>query len=46
MIVGLVLWGLGVSFGAWIAIAGLAVAFVVNLIAPWPWNLGWRKMRE
>ncbi|MGA9876203.1 MAG: hypothetical protein WBQ21_10380 [Solirubrobacteraceae bacterium] len=46
MTVGLVLLALGVSFGVWIAVAGLVTAFVVNLIAPWQWNMGWRKMRE
>ncbi len=45
-VAGLILLGLGVSAGAWIAVAGLVVALVVNLLAPWPWNLGWRKMRE
>ena len=46
MVVGLVLLALGVSVGVWITFVGLVAAFVVNLIAPWPWNMGWRKMRE
>jgi hypothetical protein len=46
LVLGLILLGLGVHWGAWIALAGLLLAFVVNVIAPLPWNLGWRKMRE
>jgi hypothetical protein len=46
LIVGLILLAVGVHVGAWIALGGLLVAFVVNLIAPLPWNLGWRRMRE
>jgi hypothetical protein len=42
LVVGLILLGLGVSAGAWIAVVGLVGAFLVNLFAPWPWNMGWR----
>ncbi len=42
LVVGLILLGLGVSVGAWIAVAALIVAFLVNLFAPWPWQMGWR----
>lgn len=45
-VVGLILLSLGVSFGAWIAVAGIVLALLVNLLAPLPWNLGWRRMRE
>jgi len=46
VIVGLILLAVGVSLGAWVALAGLLLGFVVNLIAPLPWNMGWRRMRE
>jgi hypothetical protein len=46
LVVGLILLALGVSAGAWVALVGLVLAFVVNLLAPLPWNLGWRRMRE
>jgi hypothetical protein len=46
ILVGLILLALGVSGGAWVALGGLLLAFVVNLVAPLPWNLGWRRMRE
>jgi len=39
MVIGLILWSLGVAAGAWIFAAGLVAAFVVNLLAPWPWNM-------
>jgi hypothetical protein len=42
MVAGLILAGLGVSAGVWIAVAGLVGALLVNLFAPWPWNMGWR----
>jgi hypothetical protein len=28
--------------GAIVAVVGLVALFVVNLIAPWPWQQGWR----
>jgi hypothetical protein len=42
MVVGLILLGLGVSAGAWVAVVGLVGGFLVNLSAPWPWHMGWR----
>ena len=42
LIGGLVLDSLGVSVGAIVAVVGLVALFVVNLIAPWPWQQGWR----
>jgi hypothetical protein len=42
MVVGLILFGLGVSAGAWIAVAGLIGVFLVNLFVPLPGKLGWR----
>ena len=42
LVIGLVLMGLGVSVGAWIAVVGIVVALLANLFAPWPWKLGWR----
>jgi hypothetical protein len=44
--VGLILLAVGVSVGVWVALGGLLLGFVVNLIAPLPWNMGWRRMRE
>jgi hypothetical protein len=46
LLAGLALLAVGVHIGAWIALGGLLLAFVVNLIAPLPWNMGWRRMRE
>ena len=43
VVVGLVLLSIGVSAGAWVAVVGLVAAFLVNLLSPWPWNMGWRK---
>lgn len=42
LIAGLVLDSLGMSAGAVIAVVGLVALFIVNLIAPWPWQQGWR----
>jgi hypothetical protein len=44
--IGLILLAVGVPVGAWIAVGGLLLGFVVNLIAPLPWNMGWRRMRD
>jgi hypothetical protein len=46
LIGGLILQAVGMSVGVWIALGGLLLMFVVNLIAPWPSNMGWRRMRE
>ena len=43
VVVGLVLVGIGVEAGAWVALAGIVLAFLVNLIAPFPPWLGWRE---
>jgi hypothetical protein len=45
-LLGLILLAVGVSAGAWVVVAGFVLAALVNLLAPWPWNMGWRKMRE
>jgi hypothetical protein len=42
LIAGLILDSLGVSADAIVAVVGLVALFVVNLIAPWPWQQGWR----
>jgi hypothetical protein len=42
LVMGLVLLAIGVSAGAWIAIAGIVGAVLVNLLAPWPGRMGWR----
>ncbi len=39
VVIGLILWTFGVTAGAWVAGAGLVAAFLVNLLAPWPWNM-------
>jgi hypothetical protein len=39
VVVGLILWSLGLTAGAWVAAAGLVAAFLVNLLAPWPWDM-------
>jgi hypothetical protein len=39
MVIGLILLSVGVTAGAWVAAAGLVAAFLVNLLAPWPWNM-------
>jgi membrane associated rhomboid family serine protease len=46
VIVGLILLAVGVSVGAWIAVGGLLLGFVFSLIAPPPWALRRRRMRE
>jgi hypothetical protein len=42
LIVGLVLQGIGIQAGAVVAVVGLVSLILVNLIAPWPWQQGWR----
>jgi hypothetical protein len=42
LIVGLVLQGMGIQAGALVAVVGLISLILVNLIAPWPWQKGWR----
>jgi hypothetical protein len=39
MVIGIILLSVGVTAGAWVAAAGLVAAFLVNLLAPWPWNM-------
>lgn len=43
MVIGLVLLAFGLSAGAWVAVAGLVAAFVVNLLAPWPGSKRWQE---
>jgi hypothetical protein len=43
MVIGLLLWGAGVSVGAWIGLIGIVAAFVVNLLAPWPGSKRWQE---
>jgi hypothetical protein len=42
LVVGLVLQGMGIQAGALVAVVGLISLILVNLIAPWPWQKGWR----
>ena len=39
MVIGLILLSLGVTAGGWVFAAGLVAAFLVNLLAPWPWDM-------
>jgi hypothetical protein len=43
MVIGLLLWGAGVSVGAWITLIGIVAAFVVNLLAPLPGSKRWQE---
>jgi hypothetical protein len=48
LVVGAVLVSLGVSVGAWIAVAGIVLLILFGLFAPWPLSPRWtiRKMRD
>jgi hypothetical protein len=39
MVIGLILLSVGLTAGVWVAATGLVAAFLVNLLAPWPWNM-------
>jgi hypothetical protein len=43
MVIGLVLLAFGLAAGAWVAVAGLVAAFVVNFLAPWPGSRRWQE---
>jgi hypothetical protein len=43
LIVGLILQALGVAAGAVVAGIGLIALVLINLVAPWPWQRGWRR---
>jgi hypothetical protein len=43
LVAGLVLQALGIGVGIAVAAVGLIALFVVNLIAPWPWQQDWRE---
>jgi hypothetical protein len=43
MVIGLILFSLGVKAGGWIALIGLVAALVIGFLAPWPGSKRWQE---